>query len=458
MKAVPLILWAGLTILPLTGLCAQNDSEAKPDPFTLKLSGEHTFLYGVPVGKESWDTGYQGEMKLPKFKNELGLEASQGQLDLNTKWELTSTAQENRVRNLESAVVWNPEGFRLGFGWQIFSWGTADGVNPTDNLNPRDYTTIEGNKPHKLPALAADAVWYPSEQVSLEAVFVPSAGTSIYPTDYVQALTSQGLTASAKDNSSQLKNFVAGGKFNFRSTALDFSLSYLSDVDGFYTPSVADNFAVTLERKRIHRIGADMKTTLDRFGLWAEACWSQTGNFSASDYTERLSRLDYTLGFDFSYGPGDDYYVNFQYTGTVIPGYDKGANTYASSDPRYLQRNLAYSLAGMNQGLLQGVTWNAHWNLAGGTVVPTFTGSYSVPFFYDDSSLTRLGSLLLRPEVDFMPVDSFHITAGSILAWAWTQKSGQTAALDTTDLSGVYTPQNKIYLNVSYKWNTPLTK
>jgi hypothetical protein len=87
-------------------------------------------------------------------------------------------------------------------------------------------------------------------------------------------------------------------------------------------------------------------------------------------------------------------------------------------------------------------------------VVLTFTGAFSMPFNYDDSSGTRYGNLLLKPEIDFMPVDSFHITAGAILNYAWIKKAGEHVTLDTTqDSLGIYTPFNHFFVAVSYKWN-----
>ena len=50
-----------------------------------------------------------------------------------------------------------------------------------------------------------------------------------------------------------------------------------------------------------------------------------------------------------------------------------------------------------------------------------YGGSYSLPFDYDGSvSGTRYGSLLLKPALDFMPIDSFHVTSewpSSAYAW-----------------------------------------
>jgi hypothetical protein len=448
---------------------------ASAKTFSLKLGGDHEFLYAIPVGDPSWGTGYDGEMKTPRFRNEVGIEVKEGELALVSHWQLDSFlklggsptdqwSDSTRARNLENYIAWNPEAFRLAFGYQVFTWGVADGRNPTDNINPRDYSTMEGNKGHKIPVLSAGVNWYPAEEISVEAVFVPQAVNSITPIDYLSSLNATGFNATYASVDNKPGDFIGGGKLNYRSTAVDLSLSYLYDLDQQYTPVIGNaSFTpgltdVSLERKRVQRIGADAKTTLDRFGIWAEACYTLTGNSDGSDYSTRLSRLDYTLGFDFSYGPGDNCYLNLQYTGTVIPGFDSSKNT-ESTPKAYYEKMLVASMGGEREGITQGVTWNAHWNLLDSKLVPTFTGAYSMPFNYDDSSATRYGNLLLKPEIDIMPVDSFHITAGAILSYAWIKESGKSVALDTTqDSLGIYSPYNHLFLSVSYKWNYELSK
>jgi hypothetical protein len=241
---------AMIALLPLGVLAFGQDAApegASPKSFSLKLDGDHQFIYRLPAGSESWDTGYAGEMKTPRFRNELGLEVREGELVLVSHWQIDSFldlaanpadqwSPSTRVRNLENYLAWNPEAFRLAFGYQIYTWGAADGRNPTDNLNPRDYTTLEGNKDHKIPILSASANWYPSEQISVETVFVPQPVNSISPLDYRAQLTSYGFNTTYAPASNKPGDFIAGGKLNYRSPAADFSMSYLYDWDQMYTP------------------------------------------------------------------------------------------------------------------------------------------------------------------------------------------------------------------------------
>jgi hypothetical protein len=487
--------------------------------FSLNLAGSHEFGYRFPVYSDDFD--YQGEMKSPYLSDEFDLTVQDKDIKLVSNWNATLrplAADANgeygswdklvRARALENYVSWSPSGFKLAAGYQIFSWGVADKKNPTDNLNPRDYTV--GVNADKIPVLAADAVWYPVDAVSIEGVFEPSSQKSIYPVDFAAEIPARvfygqkmiSATAAGPDSSKsgsvdydpltlEPKNAIAGGKVNYRSSAVDLSLSYLYDVDPFYTPSITTvvepvagapaayglNFtrvsSISLERDRIHRFGLDAKTTLGKFGLWTEAAYSLTQNDGSSDdYAYRRSKLDYVVGTDISFGPDDSGYLNLQYIGTWIPGYDDSFySDYVGGQPdktkvgnqaymqSYYERALVNALGLDTEGLLQGATINLKYEFAKGAVTPQLTAVYVMPFLYDDTLVTRYGSLDLNPEIDIMPVDSFHIKVGADLAYSWVKPTGESVRLDTTtDKIGIYTSSNNVYLKILYKWNYELKK
>jgi hypothetical protein len=500
---------------------AQANAAAAGTGFALDLAGSHEFGYRFPAYSDSFN--YQGEMKAPYLSNEFDLTALDKDIKLVSNWNATlwplaadangqygSWDQLTRTRPLENYVSWNPSGFKLAAGYQIFSWGVADKRNPTDNLNPRDYTA--GVNADKIPVLAADAVWYPTESISVEGVFEPSSQGSIYPVDfaaeipaslfYGQSLTMPKMTSAAVVKAANVsygvlalepKNAIAGGKLNYRSPAVDLSLSYLYDVDPYYTPAIATSVepilvtgttiptgyyftrvsAISLERDRIHRFGLDAKTTLGKLGLWTEAAYDLTQNDGTSDdYAYRRSKLDYVVGADISFGPDDSGYLNLQYIGTWIPGYDDSFyKDYSAGMPdstkvgnqaymqEYYERALVNNLGLETEGLLQGATIDLKYEIGKGAVTPQLIAVYVMPFLYDDTSATRYGSLDLNPEIDFMPVDSFHIKLGADLAYAWVKPAGESVRLDTsTDKIGVYTTSNNVYLKILYKWSYDLKK
>lgn len=486
--------------------------------FKLKLSGEHEFGFHFPVYDDAMD--YTGEIKSPAARNLLGVEIQEGSVKLVTQWHLDFLANPGelndqgqpgdwngvtRIRPGENYLSWSTDAFKLAAGYQVFAWGVADKVNPTDNLNPRDYTV--GVNADKIPLLAMDAIWYPTPSISLEAVFAPFEQADRWPIvwgNQIPDLLFNGKSFNFATLSTEEvphdrlvindpmeykpENLLAGGKVNFRSSAVDFSLSYLYDFDPFFTPvfttatepvlftgtenSTGKDFvrvaSVDLERKRIHRFGVDAKTTLGIFGLWAEGAYSLTEHeVDDSGPAARRSRLDYVLGMDFSYGPNDTYYANIQYVGSWIPGYNSSfGSDYVGGLPQtdkagdlaymteFYQRALVDKFGLDNQGMLHGLTLNLKFELLDALLTPQLTLAYFKPFDYDDSQETRYGSLALNPELDFKPVDSFHVKLGADLYYAWVKKSGEDdVSLDTkTDRLGIYTPSNNVYIQLEYKW------
>jgi hypothetical protein len=488
---------------------APADSDQRPaaqasavalEGLTVKLSGTHEFDYHFPAYWQDGNQKYDGTLKEPAFRNDVGVELNEGKLkvvsrwqfdaspslydrdDPNTGWEGSALLKPN-----ENYISWSPACFKLSAGYQIFAWGVADKRNPTDNLNPRDYTT-SATDPAKIPVLAGDAIWYPNDKLSFEGVFIPAKSDSVYAEDTKSALKGKlsdnpllsSTSVSYASSSNKPKDFVAGAKLSYRS-AVDLSLDYLYDLDQYYTPEIATALtplgggafaylpsSVTLDRKRIHRIGGDAKTTLGKYGLWLEAAYDITENSGSDDYSVRKSRLEYTLGGDVNYGPNDAYYVNLQYVGTWIPGYDKdyGAdydnamykfNPLKMASESYMQdfweRSMVNAAGFDTEGLVQGVTCNLKWELAEALFTPQLTACYLVPFLYDDTNEKRYGSLALNPELDIKPMDSFHIKIGSDLYYSWHKVDGEVK-LDTTGASlGTFTPSNNVYLKIVYKWN-----
>ena len=483
---------------------AATDTAAEsPDtgmPFKLSLSGSHEAGFHVPVMPTA--SNYDTEIKAPALHNDFGVEVQDRNVKLVSHWEFDllqrqSDAENNdqrgtwntlsRIRPLENYISWSPDSFKFAVGYQIYAWGVADKRNPTDNLNPRDYTT--GINADKIPVLSADAIWYPSDSLAIEGVYIPFEQSDRWPADYKDAITGSSLSAlGATDKavsygslSYSSRSAIPGAKVSYRSKAADLSVSYVYDIDQYYTPDITTVFypgtgyvvkSIELERKRIHRFGADAKTTLGKFGLWLEAAYSRTENAGSDDYSVRKSKLDYTAGLDTNFGPNDSYYVNFQLVGSWIPGYDSdygsdysyatGFNPTKLGDRAYMlefyQRSTVNGLGFDNQGYLQGATMNLKFDLMNSLLTPQVTAAYMVPFNYDDSRTKRLGSLALNPELDIMPIDSFHIKLGADLFYAWIKEDGTVRLDDEHDMIGIYTPSNNVYIKVSYKWNYDLKK
>jgi len=240
----------------------------------------------------------------------------------------------------------------LTVGRQRIVWGTADKLNPTDNLNPYDLEDILDFGRHR----GSDAIslnYYFNNNFSMQGVYIPIFQPANMPIGiYANALTPemelpQGMVLNEFSDTILMPRYnlaqssTAGLKFKGFVKGVDFSLSYVWGYDGlpFATRNTfipvdalgSININSQLTFSRTHILGVDMATSIGGFGLWAEAAAFipdknviMTNDFSAFypaspvpvtidslllDSSEPYVR--FVLGGDYNFSDGS--YVNFQY-------------------------------------------------------------------------------------------------------------------------------------------------
>ena len=240
----------------------------------------------------------------------------------------------------------------ITIGRQRIVWGTADKLNPTDNLNPYDLEDILDFGRHR----GSDAInlnYYFNNNFSLQGVYIPIFQPANMPIGiYANALTPemelpQGMVLNEFSDTILMPRYnlaqssTAGLKFKGFVKGVDFSLSYVWGYDGlpFATRNTfipvdafgSININSQLTFSRTHILGVDMATSIGGFGLWAEAAAFipdknviMTNDFSAFypaspvpvtidslllDSSEPYVR--FVLGGDYNFSDGS--YVNFQY-------------------------------------------------------------------------------------------------------------------------------------------------
>jgi hypothetical protein len=180
-----------------------NTKESTNDiGFELDLSGTHEFKFHMPVDEDNFN--FNGYGKSPKFLNDLGLDITYKTLKVTSGFnfgiilnEIYEKADINKIEIAkllkvlpnENKIEWSPWKFKIGAGYQIFTWGVADKTNPTDNINPMDYNDFSlSTAVKKLPTLAANVSFYPLKFMSLDLIYVPFAEKSYYTSDIVDEL------------------------------------------------------------------------------------------------------------------------------------------------------------------------------------------------------------------------------------------------------------------------------
>lgn len=189
----------------------------------------------------------------------------------------------------EGSLKYRGDNFDLAVGKQIYAWGTADGFNPTDNLNPRDYHDVPDRE--KMGIFSFAAGYYPQDASITFVViplFTPSrlplinsrwnadpnrkptttndaglAGASIPPGTSVRRREMPGARLDKIQAGIRAKQTVAGW---------DLSVSYF---DGFDTQPVVRVVGSTARPRfnRMHVIGTDFSTTSGRLEYHGEWAW-----------------------------------------------------------------------------------------------------------------------------------------------------------------------------------------
>ncbi|QQS50722.1 MAG: hypothetical protein IPM71_14200 [Bacteroidota bacterium] len=91
-----------------------------------------------------------------------------------------SDSSRSRTYLDEASIKINYGFFDLDIGKQIITWGKADQINPTDNLNPVDYSDVLDTEDETIGILAINSRFYINDW-KLQGVFVPLFTTSVLP-------------------------------------------------------------------------------------------------------------------------------------------------------------------------------------------------------------------------------------------------------------------------------------
>jgi hypothetical protein len=237
--------------------------------------------------------------------------------------------------------------FDLRLGKQMISWGKADAANPTNNINPSDFSNllddddigvvavnlnyywrdwglqlvgVPGFTPTRLPPRGTRFALLPDAPVSIEVPGVP------FP--LLIPVEDPELPSNTPENS----QFGVRAKTTYR--GWDFSLSYYDGVNDLPAASLrfgAGPFpvAVVPVYNRFRAMGTDFATTVGRWGIHGEAAQL------VFDGEKEDSRIQYVIGCDYKKSDilfDHDLFVIFEYIGEHVNHESESLDTGASLD------------------------------------------------------------------------------------------------------------------------------
>jgi hypothetical protein len=238
------------------------------------------------------------------------------------------------------------DGLDVTVGKQRIQWGTADELNPTDQLNAYDLSDLV-NFTARVPTWAVRADYYLGDKTltavwspTVHAPVMPRGGAALFLRDG-SALAPGGVRITSLDDrieppSRRLTDGLLAFKIAGHAGRFDYSFSYMIGFDGI--PALkrldlvpagegaeADELAglMTLGLPRTQFVGADFATEAGGVGLWGEAALvfpervETVTTLAGQGIVDRSVTLDdqpyvrSTLGLDYTFGGG--WYVNAQW-------------------------------------------------------------------------------------------------------------------------------------------------
>jgi hypothetical protein len=223
---------------------------------------------------------------------------------------------ETQLKLLEGYLTWHIGKVDVRAGRQIVPWGRADGINPTDNLTPRDFKIL-------LP-------FEEDQRFGLWALKVDYALTSDYTftafaTPWFEPAKVPGVNAATTERrpESSFANTEFALKFNKTGGAVDWSLSYFhgySPLPSAHLLTIGENGPILeLRYDKIDVVGADFARNYGRYGFRGELAYFFTSDDAGRDPFVKNPYLFLVLGGDRTFF--DNLNINLQFVGRWVNNY-----------------------------------------------------------------------------------------------------------------------------------------
>ncbi|MGI4840741.1 MAG: hypothetical protein ACRYF9_24365 [Janthinobacterium lividum] len=215
--------------------------------------------------------------------------AGQGIFDAWANVQNTSAPRHGLVRE----AYWRDDVDNLSIkaGRQIIVWGRADGLNPTDNLSPRDFTLltpVDGDQRYGNTALNLSYEW---DVGTLTALWFPQAAAHTIP---LTRLANVSYDVQQPDQSQWAL------KWDMSGDNIDGSVSYFDGVDPMpdLVPGMLTSTGATVKVKaqRTRFWGADMSMTQGGTIWRAETALSETQSSGSDDFRHKKNQLWFVGG------------------------------------------------------------------------------------------------------------------------------------------------------------------
>jgi len=233
----------------------------------------------------------------------------------------------------------------LRIGQQVINWGTADGINPTNYINPKEisFTDME----LKGKSLACAWATYYGKDIALTGVGI----FDYQPLNIPEELEYLGIGELTSEPENTLGNMEFALKGEKRISGWDVKLSYFSGWEDYPALWISPSLGPKSAYQRVNKIGLATAGGFKGIGLWSETAYvlphkieemNQAGNilFSMNEpYLQSVLGADYTFE--------NDVYLEGQYiycgNGSLISPYVQYNAGEKVTPANYLMAHSSYT-------------------------------------------------------------------------------------------------------------------
>lgn len=292
--------------------------------------------------------------------------------------------------------------FDFRIGHQIVVWGRADGLNPTDNITPKNMLARSPDEDDKREGNFLVRSSFNLHPARIEAIWVPVYSASAIATDLVSLPPGVSIGHPEFPNA-DLENSAFAIRGNVELASLDGSISYFNGYNPFpgIGTVIADGMNIVPTAYRIHVLGADFSTTIGSFlGLRGEFAYREPHE----DYEKNIHipnpDIQYVIGGDREIG---DISLIIQYLGRYVLDFSD------ITEPTTQLEAMAHKIARYNRlysyqqdEISHSISFRGAWKLLHETLDLELSGLYNI----------TTEELLLRSKVSYDIADALTLTAG----------------------------------------------
>lgn len=278
----------------------------------------------------------------------------------------------------------------LTIGRQTINWGTADGINPTNNINPSGFNSFTNDSLKGEPILAAQGTYY-GRKWDVTAViipdFVPQQMAAIYNSEMGMVFDNLGENPqeyfAQKEPKTNLKNMEYAFQAATRTMNYDLKFSYFHGFEDMpylqAAPAIDPDTGTPIvnysgDYRKVNIVGAAGASSIKSAGVWGEIAYIMPEEIEITPPSQLLSinepYIEAVIGSDYIFE--NDVYLQAQYLyygngSLIIPYHQPGAEIEAG---QYLMTRTSYDIDQKNKVDLT-VLYNIRDNDS--MIIPSYT-------------------------------------------------------------------------------------